>query len=358
MNKKIIDAYASLLKSEMREVAGCTEPASIAFACSGAIKVLKRKNKKVNPLNVSVKLKVSRDVYRNTSTVKVPFLKIKGAKAAVSCGLFSEGGMFNPFASLKEKDRKKMLEMLKKKGWCDIKELDCPGIYVEAEVQSGRDVAKVIIEDKHDEIKKIFLNGKNIFRKKEDSQTLLKIESMEQIKNIVDERIPELEKIALDFLKRQSLIIKKGENFDVLSETERLIRSRMEGEDLPVQTFTGSGNQGLFLSVSFYKLYEKYGNAIVPSFLFALLTQIYMTSRKGRISSFCGLSEKCAPSLVAGISHWKGDKLSTIVRKMNFVSEVFAGLLCEGARKSCADKASAILGYVLNKSGSIFSSVK
>jgi len=75
--------------------------------------------------------------------------------------------------------------------------------------------------------------------------------------------------------------------------------------------------------------------------------QIYLTQKKGRISSLCGLSDKCAPALAAGLSYWKGNSLETIRRDMSLIEEVFRGVLCEGAKQSCADKGAAILGFVL-----------
>src|SRR3989339_1071222 len=336
MNKKLISDYAHLLESEMCEVCGCTEPASIAFACARAMKVLGEKDRRADPAKVSVKLRVSRGVYRNASTVKVPFLKMRGVKPAIVCGLFGNDSVFNPFASLNQKNRKAMISMLWREKWCQREPLDKPGLFVETEIKYGKNTVRVTIEEKHDNIKKVFLNGKSVLKAEEAEETVLKIESLEQIRNIVSKKISELEKIALKFLNKQAAIIKKMKRFSALDETERLIKNRMEGGNLPVQTFTGSGNQGLFISVSFYKLYVKYGRRVIPSFLFTLLTQIYMTQQKGRISSLCGLSDKCAQSLTAGLSYWKGDNLETIIHKMNLAGEVFRGMLCEGAQKSCA----------------------
>lgn len=349
MEKRVTEDYVSLLKSEMCEVRGCTEPASIAFACACAISELKEHNIKIDPGKVAVSVRVSRDVYRNASTVKVPVLKIKGVKAAVVCGLYGSNSRFNPFASIDISNKKSMMNLLQKESWCFTESVDMPGIYVDAEIKYGKNVVRVIIEEKHDRIKKIFYNGKSIFKMPTGREMFLEIESMEQVSYIVKKRIPALENVAFDFLKRQARIIRKEEKYGVISEVNRLIGNRMEGGNLPVQTFTGSGNQGLFLSVPFYKLYIRHGDKVIPSFLFSLLTQIYMVHKKGRISSLCGLSDKCAPSLVAGLSYFKGYGLDRISKNMNLAGEVFSGLLCDGAKKSCADKGVAVMGYVMRK---------
>ncbi len=349
MEKRLVEDYLSLLKSEMCEVRGCTEPASIAFACARAVSVFKEHGIKFDPGKVVVSMRVSRDVYRNASTVKVPVLKIKGVKAAVVCGLFGGNSIFNPFASIDPSNKKTMMNLLQKEHWFFAESLDQPGIYVDAEIKYRKNIVRVIIDDKHDCIKKILYNGKSIFKIQPVREMILKIESMEQVIYIVKKRIPELENIAFAFLKKQARIIRSGERYGVISEVNRLIGNRMEGGNLPVQTFTGSGNQGLFLSIPFYKLYLKHGDKVIPSFLFSLLTQIYMVHKKGRISSLCGLSDKCAPSLAAGLSYFKGYGIDKIFMNMNLAGEVFNGMFCDGAKKSCADKGVAVMGYVMRK---------
>jgi len=240
-----------------------------------------------------------------------------------------------------------MMGLINIDNWISVIPLEREGLYVDVEISTKKNKARVIIEDKHDRIKKVVLNKKTIYYEKYNEQKILKIEGLEQIKNIVKKRIPELEKIAEEFLKKQRRIIKNKNSFNIITETERLIRNRMEGGNLPVITITGSGNQGIFLSIPFYKLYKEQREKVIPAFLFAILTQIFLTQKKGRISSMCGLSDKCAPSLVAGLSFLKGKSIEQIRKDMEFIEEVFRGLLCEGAQRSCAYKGVAILEFII-----------
>ncbi|MEW6041560.1 MAG: L-serine ammonia-lyase, iron-sulfur-dependent, subunit alpha, partial [Elusimicrobiota bacterium] len=300
MKKETIKDYATLLLSEICEVTGCTEPASIAFATAKAMKVLKDAGCYVSEKNVSVRLMLSREVYRNASTVKVPILRQKGIKPAVIGGLYGNAFTFNPFASLKKRKIREMLGLMKKENWLTVIPLEREGLYVEVEIEAEKNISRVIIGEKHDRIKRMYLNKRIIFQEKYDEKTILKIEDLSQIRDITRKRIPELENIAMTFLNKQSRLIKNKSSFEVITETERLISNRMEGCNFPVQTITGSGNQGLFISVPFYKLYLKYDEKVLPSFLFTLLTQIYLTQQRGRISSLCGLSDKSCSALVAG----------------------------------------------------------
>ena len=128
-----------------------------------------------------------------------------------------------------------------------------------------------------------------------------------------------------------------------------LIEQRMSGFYLSICTFTGSGNQGLFLSIPFYKLYKMYGNKVLQSFIFALLTQIYLTQNKGLLSKQCGLSEKASLALTAGILFFKNRSISEIKKKMNYMGEMMHGLVCEGAKESCADKGYMCMHNILRR---------
>ena len=120
----------------------------------------------------------------------------------------------------------------------------------------------------------------------------------------------------------------------------------MEGEAVEIQTITGSGNQGIFISLPFYEIYKKVGKKVLPAVLFSILTQIYLTQKKGRISNICGLANKAAPSLAAGLAYYKGKSLKEIKDIMSLTEEPLKGIVCEGAKKSCALKAFICLSVV------------
>jgi L-cysteine desulfidase len=353
-----------LLEQEIKEVVGCTEPACIAFAFSKASSILSHRNfnkQKTGQAKRAVILKaetgtkefsgrikakayLSRDIYRNASTVKIPGLKLRGIKPAVACGIYTPVSTFNPFAQMGNKEKGKIFNLIQKKNWLEIVPLKKRGIFVKAELKNTKNCVQVIIEERHDNIKEIVLNGKRIFRAKKER--LFQIKNLEEIKKIVEIKNKNLEAIAKNFLIKQGKESEKYGFKDTLEAIEKLVEKRMEGEKVKITTITGSGNHGILLTLPFYEIYKKAGNKVISAVLFSILVQIYLTQKEGRISDLCGLANKGAPSLIAGLSYYYGESLIEIKKRMELVKEVLRGLLCEGAKKSCALKAQLVSSSV------------
>ncbi len=333
-----------LIRNEIKGVVGCTEPASIAFAFSSAAKNFRRRFGDFNFKKIKCRLVVSDEVFRNASTVKVPVLKKKGVLPAAALGLFSESDSFNPFSSINGEVRKKAESLLLRSGWLKIKKLGERGIYVDAEIVFGKNSLRVLIEGEHDKIKKMWANGKIIYRK--TLQPLQKIRGLGEIAEIVRKRDKNLECLAEDFIRKQGGLFEKFKFAHSLAAVEGLVEKRMEGEAVEIQTITGSGNQGIFIAIPFYEIYRKEGKKVLPAVLFSILTQIYLTQREGRISHLCGLANKAAPSLAAGLAYHRGKSLKEIKKIMTLTEEPLKGIVCEGAKKSCALKAFICLSVV------------
>ncbi len=339
-----------LLESEINEVVGCTEPASVAFAFAHAKEIFLNKTEREKfPSDFKAKVLVSRDVSRNISTVKIPVMKIKGVEAAAASGIYTKSSEFNPFAGLGKKEKLKIKALLNRKNWLKVSVKDIDGIFVDVRVISGGKTARVIVEGRHDNIKSIYFGDRKIIDEKKD--TVYKIKSMGEIMDIVFQRNRELEDIVEKFIQAEGLLYEKFYYTDIFEGVKGLVKKRMEGASLKVITVTGSGNQGIFLAIPFYVLYKKLGKKILPSVLFAVLTQIYLTNSKGRISGDCGLASKAAPSLAAGLSLFNELSLEKIRDNMLLIFKSLKGLKCEGAEPVCAIKAQLALMAVKNVVG-------
>lgn len=86
-NTQPVSRVRSLLQSEIVEVTGCTEPASVVFAFLTARRHLK---KSFDPLTARATLTASSEVLRNASTAVVPFLNRTGLRTVVAAGLSSK----------------------------------------------------------------------------------------------------------------------------------------------------------------------------------------------------------------------------------------------------------------------------
>jgi len=234
--------------------------------------------------------------------------------------------------------------LLKNKKWLKVEKIDKRGVFVEAKIICGKNSVKVLIEDSHDKIKEISVNGKKVFRAGREKRIILT--GLEEIYQIAKKRNAGVEKAVEDFLNKQGLLYERFKYRSSLEAVKGLIEKRMEGESIEVQTLTGSGNQGIFIALPFYEIYKREGKKVLPAAVFSVLTQIYLTQKRGRISGICGLANKSAPSLTAGLTYYKKRNLDKIKQTMNLAEETLRGLACEGAKKSCALKAFICLSLV------------
>ncbi|MBU3955726.1 L-serine ammonia-lyase, iron-sulfur-dependent, subunit alpha [bacterium] len=284
-----LDEIYRLIKNEIKLVAGCTEPASIALAVSIALKTMKSKlGFKTVPKDLKVRLSLSSEVYRNVSTVIIPMLKKKGVKPAVVCGIYSSGKTLDMFSKVSRKNSINAAELYKKNNWLKIVKLNKRGIYIKAKLKCGKNEVTVIISKKHDNISVVKYNSEFIFIGK--NAVPFKIKGIEHISEIVATNNRKLEGIAKSFIVSMGKLKEKHGFSETFEAIRGLTEMRMSGEAVSISTITGSGNQGIFLSIPLYEIYEKSGENVIPAVLFSILTQIYLTQKKGRISEACGLA--------------------------------------------------------------------
>lgn len=327
-----------LLRSEIVGVAGCTEPASVAFAFLTARRHLKGT---FDPRTATAHLVASREVLRNASTAVVPFLNRRGLQTVVAAGLSSRTKEFNLFPRV---DPSVTRILKKRRNWLTVgPPARQMGVYVRAVLSTPRESVTVIIAGRHDEIRSINRNGRIVFRLSPRREPRL---SMPEIVKVAVKRDRRLESIVRNFLVCQ---VRGKLDRPMPGRVADLIRARMCGSPASTMTIVGSGNHGILLGVPFYELYRARGSRILPAAVFSLLTVIHMTQKRSRISDACGLATKAAPALAAGLAFLRGASLQKIRHVMDSVSRELRSLKCHGARASCGEKAQRVLNEVMGK---------
>ena len=218
------------------------------------------------------------------------------------------------------------------------------GIFVDAKISSAKKTVRVTVEGSHDNITGLYSGGKKLPQGKKLS--VRRIKDLNEIAFIVSKRPKDAEAFVEKFIKEQGKLYDRYAYEDVFEAVAGLVKKRMEGASIKVITLTGSGNQGIFIAIPFYKLYKKRGRKILPAALFAVLSQIYLTYGEGRISDECGLAGKASAALSGGLSFLKGCGLKKIKANMDLTRRALKGLKCEGAEPVCAMKARLALTAV------------
>ena len=314
-----------LLKSEIVQVVGCTEPAAIAYAFRTLVRQLPARP---DPATFRAELRLSQDAFRNASTAVVPHLKVRGIRAAAAAGLASRADSFNVFADF---DLRRARAFLRNKAWLTIVPTRRRGLFVHAQLPGLR--TGLTLEGRHDHIQRLVVFGED---RTPREKPLPPPPTLDEIFALARRRDPKLEALALDFILRQ---VPAEKGYSPETQLARRVAGRMSGYSHPVMTITGSGNQGIFLGLPYRQLYAEQGKSILPAVVFSLLAQVHLSAKKSRLSADCGLATKAAPALAAGLAFARGATPADIRRIFRDIPARLAGLTCAGAEPACGRKA-------------------
>jgi len=137
--------------------------------------------------------------------------------------------------------------------------------------------------------------------------------------------------------------------------------ARMCGCSLPVMTTSGSGNQGMTASLPTIIYAKEKGltdDEMYRGLILASLVTIHQKTFIGRLSAYCGaVSAACGSG--AALTYLKGGSLEEIEKTITNTLANIAGIVCDGAKASCAAKIAssldaAIMGHYLAMRGVAF----
>jgi L-cysteine desulfidase len=121
--------------------------------------------------------------------------------------------------------------------------------------------------------------------------------------------------------------------------------ARMSGCALPVVINSGSGNQGMTVSLPVVEYAKELGashdqlvRALVVSNLISIMEKSYI----GDLSAFCG-AVTAAAGAGCGITYLYGGGIDAISKTLTNTLADVGGIVCDGAKPSCAAKISSAL---------------
>ncbi|MGN0314909.1 MAG: serine dehydratase subunit alpha family protein [Fusicatenibacter sp.] len=366
MDKQLYDNYVKILKNELVPALGCTEPIAIAYAAAKAREVL-------GQMPESIELCCSGNIIKNVKGVKVPNSNgLKGIDVAATLGVV--GGCadreLEVLEDVTEEDIEKTKELVAA-GFCTctLKE-GVENLYIVARVTAREHSAEVTIVNRHTLISRIVKDGQVLYSiaAHEESpeyvdKSLLNVKdilqfaeevNLEDVREVLERQITMNSTIADEGLAHpygaqvgRTLLKEYGDDVKIRARARAAAGSdaRMGGCSLPVVINSGSGNQGMTVSlpvIEFAKELkvseEKLYRALVVSNLIAIHQKKYI----GSLSAYCGaVSAACGAG--AAITYlYGGDYEDISFTIVNTIANV-GGIVCDGAKSSCAAKiASAV----------------
>lgn len=382
MDKVLYDNYINLLKEELIPALGCTEPIAIAFAGANIRKI-------IGNIPDSIVVKCSGNIIKNVKGVTVPNSGgLKGIDVAAVLGIVGGDPSKNleVLSTVKKEDIEKTKELIKN-GFCKCDLIEgAENLHITIEAKYKDSYSLIEIKNSHTNITRIINKGKELLNNSNSStQTedeymeLLKIKdilkfanevNIDDIRDIIKRQIELNLSISEEGLKNnygssvgKTLIKYYGDDIRNIAKAYAAGGSdaRMGGCSMPVVTNSGSGNQGITVSVPViqYAKYmkvseEKLYRALVLSNLIAILQKKHI----GKLSAFCGVV--CAATGAASaIAYLHDAEYKVICGTITNTLCTIGGMVCDGAKSSCASKIAealdcGILAFNLARDGKVF----
>jgi L-cysteine desulfidase len=129
--------------------------------------------------------------------------------------------------------------------------------------------------------------------------------------------------------------------------------ARMLGLKVPVIAVTGSGNQGITNLLGVLSVAEDLGvsrEKLTRALAISTVITVYVKSLTRRLTSFCGAAVAAATGVSAATVYLLGGSYTDMEHAMQSVVGTFAGMLCDGAKESCAFKIAATIPLAIQYS--------
>lgn len=377
--KDFYSFYDRILNAELKPALGCTEPIAIAFAAASARSYL-------NHMPERMSVRCSGNIIKNVKGVTVPNSSgMKGIETAALLG--AVGGdsslALEVLSTVTDDDRKSVSELLKK-GICTVELAEgVAGLFIEVTAIFGKDSVSVTIENHHNEIARVRKNGEILFSakkgNKESGDDEESLKAYLSVDGIIDYALNAPLKNVHSSLKAQwkyneqiaeeglsssygasigRMLLKNYDKRDVRirarAKAAAASDARMSGCPLPVVINSGSGNQGLTVSLPVIEYGLDMGKSedeILRALALSNLIAIHQKKYIGPLSAYCGAVSAAAGASAAIAFLHTHDEREISDAITNTLASV-GGIVCDGAKASCAAKISsaleaAIMGFEL-----------
>lgn len=371
LDERLQEEYIKILEEELMPAMGCTEPIALAYAGAKVRETLGKMPERVVA-------KCSGNIIKNVRCVVIPNTDgMVGIESGVMAGIVGGDASkcMEVLLSMTPETIAQTRRMIQQ-GICQVEFLDSViPLHIILELYAGEESATIEIKHAHTNITKITKNGETVFENDSDdgssySYADRSLLSIEGIKNFADEV-----DIALirEMLDKQILcnmnIAYEGMSKDYGLGIGRIIKAsypdsvvtrmkyyaaaaseaRMGGCDMPVVINSGSGNQGITSSVPvivYAREMDICQEKLYRALAFSNLLTVYQKEFIGKLSAFCGaVSASCSSG--AAVTYLAGGSLEDIKNTIENTLADIPGIICDGAKISCAAKIATSLDAAL-----------
>lgn len=382
MDKCTYNQYIKILQEELLPAMGCTEPIALAYAAAIAKDVL-------GELPTAVEISVSGNILKNVKSVIVPGTGgLKGITAAVSAGIIA-GNADKQLQVLENIDpalRQKISDYMKTADFKVTKSSSGCIFDICVKVFCGGNSASARIAGHHTNVVTIKRNdeviGGNGYDGESDSglteKSCLTVKGIvefcdclkvDDVREVIQRQIDYNSAISAEGLSGDygarvgKILLGYGDDVHNLAKAHAAAGSdaRMNGCTLPVVIVSGSGNQGITASlpvIVYARHLNKTNDELIRALTLSDLITIHLKTGIGRLSAYCG-AVSAGAGAGAGVCYLKGGTYNEVAHTVTNAIAITSGLICDGAKSSCAAKIAAavdagLMGMEMSGRGSDF----
>ncbi len=388
-----------LIRKEVKPALGCTEPIAVALAVAKAMEIMEEKCGIADPQwrmkeDYNLRIEVSGNILKNGMGVGIPGTGMVGLHIAAALGAVcgkSEYGL-EVLHDLDETAIARAKELVETKAVTIGIAATGHKLYVKASVVMNQDhCASTIIQDNHDSIVETCFDGsvltsaqvteysndsvqKSTLDYKLTVKEILEFASTvayEDIRFILESRTLNLA-LAQEGLKgcyglKVGYAISMTDNREVfgddflsyaMSLTAAASDARMAGCTLAAMSNSGSGNQGITVTMPVIAYSLRYGTddeKLARALALSHLIAIHIKGYLGKLSALCGCVIASTGSS-CGLVYLRGGDYEQICAAIKNMIGNITGMVCDGAKVGCAMKvasgvSSALQSAVLAREG-------
>ncbi|MFA7057161.1 MAG: L-serine ammonia-lyase, iron-sulfur-dependent, subunit alpha [Candidatus Cloacimonadales bacterium] len=364
-----------VLKAGIAPAQGCTEPIAIALTAAYVTSVL---TEKINKIDIIL----SHNILKNAMGVAIPGTNERGVKMAVALGAVA--GLpelqLEVLRNVDDNHVAEAMQMLDRNIIKVILSTSDEIFWIEVIAHSDNHVASAIMQGSHTNLYKLSLDDK-VLQKNERIDPIIQNDDLRQLMTINDimRLVPTMTEEELSFLdeviaKNYAIAeygIKHNSGYGIAKSIKDYVEkgilgdgmvnyatmmtaagseARMSGAPLPAMANSGSGNQGITLTIPIIAVAERLKSSrleLLHALAISHLTSIHVKTYFGILSGLCGIVNAALGVSAGAVSLLGGDFKNAQAAIQNVIGDI-AGMICDGAKLGCSLKVATGVRTALN----------
>lgn len=356
------------IRNTMKPSTGCTEPGAIALNTAVA-------RKEARGAFRNLRVRMDEFLFKNAMGVGIPGADARGVALCAALGI-TAGDADAGFNVLHAVSPEALAEAKRLVAEGLVTVVICPeaeGLYIQSTLETDEDCVRVTTAERHDNIIEVAhapFAAEMITRKDAAAAPILGVSLAEMVEFARTAPLSDLEFLE-EGIRMNLAVADAGAELDMGRAMRALMRrgalghspmtqakflcataayARMCGVALPVMSATGSGNQGITVTMTV----EGVAQAIAApretklrALALAHLVNIFGKAHVGNLSALCSCGISSGLGAAVGIVYMLDGTCEAMLLAVKNMLGSICGMICDGAKEGCANKVELAAGMAV-----------